>query len=43
MGGPSSGGQAGSSVGQAPAVGTVRGNFKFKGGNPADPSNWESI
>jgi len=27
----------------APRVGEVRGNFKFKGGNPADQKNWEAV
>lgn len=25
----------------APAVGAIQGGYKFKGGNPADPSSWE--
>jgi hypothetical protein len=27
----------------APKVGTVKGGFKFKGGNPADEKNWEAV
>jgi len=27
----------------APAVGTVQNNYKFKGGNPADAKNWEKV
>ena len=27
----------------APAVGTIRGKYRFKGGNPALESNWEAI
>jgi hypothetical protein len=27
----------------APAVGTVQGGYKFKGGNPADKNNWEKV
>lgn len=28
---------------QAPAVGTVRGGYRFNGGNPADQKNWEKV
>lgn len=28
---------------KAPAVGYVRGQYRFKGGNPADQNNWEKI
>jgi hypothetical protein len=27
----------------APQVGTVKGGFRFKGGNPADQNNWEAV
>jgi hypothetical protein len=27
----------------APKVGTVKGGFRFKGGNPADEKNWEAV
>jgi hypothetical protein len=27
----------------APAVGTVQGGYRFKGGNPADKANWEPV
>jgi hypothetical protein len=27
----------------APAVGTVKDGYKFKGGNPADKNNWEKV
>lgn len=28
---------------QAPAVGTVEQGYRFMGGNPADPNNWEAV
>jgi hypothetical protein len=30
-------------MGGAPAVGTVKGGYKFKGGNPNDQNNWEKV
>lgn len=30
-------------TGGAPAVGTVQGGYRFKGGNPADRNNWEPV
>jgi hypothetical protein len=30
-------------AGGAPPVGTVDSGYKFKGGNPADPNNWEKM
>ncbi len=30
-------------TGQAPAVGTMRDGYRFKGGNPADQSSWEKL
>lgn len=34
---------AGAPPTQRPAVGTVEDGYRFKGGNPADPKNWEKV
>jgi hypothetical protein len=34
---------AGGSRSAGPAVGTIEGGYRFKGGNPADPSAWEPV
>ena len=36
-------GRLGQSSYEAPAVGTVMDGYKFKGGNPSDPKNWEKV
>lgn len=35
--------RAGLPTGNAPAVGTVKGGYRFKGGNPADKASWEPV
>lgn len=37
------GGVDGGAPKTAPAVGTVQGGYRFKGGNPADQNNWEKV
>ena len=27
----------------APAIGTIKGGYKFNGGNPADPASWTKV
>ncbi len=44
-GAPDTGGAAPAAAGKPapPAVGTVKGGYRFKGGNPADKANWERV
>lgn len=37
------GGYAASTAGSGPQPGTVEGGYRFKGGDPGDPNNWEQV
>jgi len=39
----SGGGSGGAGGGNAPKIGEVQQGYRFKGGNPADQSNWEKV